>query len=91
MNYALLTHEVGVCLDFEDVPVSSSAALSGIYSRAGSASAARRALQLMVALPAADYDYDYAFFGKTADAIVLMNYDQHSTRPRSRSRHKVGS
>jgi cellulose synthase/poly-beta-1,6-N-acetylglucosamine synthase-like glycosyltransferase/peptidoglycan/xylan/chitin deacetylase (PgdA/CDA1 family) len=31
----------------------------------------------MVALPARDDAYDYEFFGKQCDAIVLMNYDQH--------------
>ncbi len=34
-------------------------------------------LKLMVALPARDDAYDYGFFGKQCDAIVLMNYDQH--------------
>src|SRR5258708_8479013 len=34
-------------------------------------------LKLMVALPARDDAYDYEFFGKQCDAIVLMNYDQH--------------
>ena len=31
----------------------------------------------MVALPAADWDYDYAAIGREADAIILMNYDDH--------------
>ena len=34
-------------------------------------------LKLMVALPAADWIYDYAGIGKSADAVILMNYDQH--------------
>jgi peptidoglycan-N-acetylglucosamine deacetylase len=34
-------------------------------------------LKLMIALPARDDAYDYKFFGKECDAIVLMNYDQH--------------
>ena len=34
-------------------------------------------LKLMVCLPAADWAYDYAGIGKSADAIILMNYDQH--------------
>jgi cellulose synthase/poly-beta-1,6-N-acetylglucosamine synthase-like glycosyltransferase/peptidoglycan/xylan/chitin deacetylase (PgdA/CDA1 family)/spore germination protein YaaH len=80
MKYALQNHEVGICLDFEDVPVSSqpryqdfTAELAALLHPQG--------LELMVALPAADPDYDYAFFGKTADAIVLMNYDQHTADP----------
>jgi len=28
-------------------------------------------------LPAADWAYDYANIGKSADAVILMNYDQH--------------
>jgi len=28
-------------------------------------------------LPARDDAYDYEYFGKKCDAIVLMNYDQH--------------
>src|SRR6266705_3386067 len=34
-------------------------------------------LKLMIALPARDDAYDYEYFGKQCDAIVLMNYDQH--------------
>jgi len=34
-------------------------------------------LKLMIALPARDDVYDYEYFGKQCDAIVLMNYDQH--------------
>ena len=80
VNYALLTHEVGVCLDFEDVPVSSMPRLKEFTVELEALLGAQR-LQLMVALPAADPDYDYAFFGKAADSIVLMNYDEHTTDP----------
>ncbi len=31
----------------------------------------------MVTLPARDDAYDYGFFGKETDAIILFNYDQH--------------
>ncbi len=31
----------------------------------------------MVALPAADWSYDYAAISRQADAIILMNYDDH--------------
>ncbi len=34
-------------------------------------------LKLMVALPAADGSYDYAAISQQADAIILMNYDDH--------------
>ena len=31
----------------------------------------------MVALPAADWSYDYKYFASQVDAIILMNYDFH--------------
>ena len=34
-------------------------------------------LKLMVALPAADWSYDYKYLSEQADAIILMNYDFH--------------
>lgn len=80
MKYALQNHEVGICLDFEDVPVSSQSRYQDFTAELA-ALLHPQGLELMVALPAADPDYDYAFFGKTADAIVLMNYDQHTADP----------
>jgi cellulose synthase/poly-beta-1,6-N-acetylglucosamine synthase-like glycosyltransferase/peptidoglycan/xylan/chitin deacetylase (PgdA/CDA1 family)/spore germination protein YaaH len=80
VNYAMLTHEVGICLDFEDVPVSSMPRFKEFTVELEALLGAQR-LQLMVALPAADPDYDYAFFGKAADSIVLMNYDEHTADP----------
>ncbi len=34
-------------------------------------------LKLMVALPAADWSYDYKTIAEHSDAIILMNYDEH--------------
>ncbi len=34
-------------------------------------------LKLMVALPAADWSYDYKYIASQCDAIILMNYDFH--------------
>jgi cellulose synthase/poly-beta-1,6-N-acetylglucosamine synthase-like glycosyltransferase/peptidoglycan/xylan/chitin deacetylase (PgdA/CDA1 family) len=74
--YAVDSHEAGVVVDFEEVPDASQAyfrqfiaALAPALHSAG--------LKLMIALPARDDAYDYEFFGKECDAIVLMNYDQH--------------
>ncbi|MBI3663545.1 MAG: glycosyltransferase [Acidobacteria bacterium] len=75
-NYAANTRQTGLVLDFEEIPDDSqphyrefvkelAAALHGVN------------LKLMVALPAADPIYDYKFVGSQADAIILMNYDQH--------------
>jgi peptidoglycan-N-acetylglucosamine deacetylase len=75
-GYAVESHEAGIVVDFEEVPDASQAhfrafiaALAPPLHSAG--------LKLMIALPARDDSYDYEFFGKQCDAIVLMNYDQH--------------
>jgi cellulose synthase/poly-beta-1,6-N-acetylglucosamine synthase-like glycosyltransferase/peptidoglycan/xylan/chitin deacetylase (PgdA/CDA1 family)/spore germination protein YaaH len=75
-EYAAKSHESGIVVDFEEVPDESQvhfrkfiAELSSVMHSAG--------LKLMVALPARDDAYDYGFFGKECDAILLMNYDQH--------------
>ena len=46
-------------------------------SRELAAALHRANAQLFVALPAADPAYDYKRIGRDADAVVLMNYDQH--------------
>src|SRR6267154_1430964 len=76
VEYAAESHESGIVVDFEEVPDASQAhfrqfiaALAPALHSAG--------LKLMIALPARDDAYDYEFFGKECDAIVLMNYDQH--------------
>src|SRR5712664_3592602 len=76
VEYAVESHESGIVVDFEEVPDASQAhfrafiaALAPVLHSAG--------LKLMIALPARDDAYDYEFFGKECDAIVLMNYDQH--------------
>ena len=68
--------EVGLTLDFEQIPKKSQRDfLSFITELAGGLHGAD--LKLMVALPAADWDYDYAKIGRQADAVILMNYDDH--------------
>jgi len=76
VEYAVEGHQAGIVVDFEEVPVDSQArfrqfigALAPALHSVG--------LKVMIALPARDDDYDYEFFGKQCDAIVLMNYDQH--------------
>ena len=76
VEYATKSRESGIVVDFEEVPDASQqhyrkfiAELSAGLHGAGS--------KLMVALPARDDAYDYGFFGKQCDAILLMNYDQH--------------
>src|SRR5713226_3955792 len=76
VEYAVESRQAGIVVDFEEVPDASQAhfrqfigALAPALHSAG--------LKLMIALPARDDTYDYGFFGKQCDAIVLMNYDQH--------------
>jgi cellulose synthase/poly-beta-1,6-N-acetylglucosamine synthase-like glycosyltransferase/peptidoglycan/xylan/chitin deacetylase (PgdA/CDA1 family) len=75
-DYAGQAHEAGIVVDFEEIPDKSqdnfqdfAAELAPALHSAG--------LKLMIALPARDDAYDYEFFGKQADAVVLMNYDEH--------------
>jgi len=75
-EYADAEHEPGIVVDFESVPQSSMDDFQHfIHDLAGALHA--RGLKLMVALPAADWSYDYKYFASQADAIILMNYDFH--------------
>lgn len=76
VEYAVESHEAGIVVDFEEVPDASQAHFRQFAAELGPALHAV-GLKLMVALPARDEVYDYAFFGKNCDAILLMNYDQH--------------
>jgi peptidoglycan-N-acetylglucosamine deacetylase len=76
VEFAVEAREVGIVLDFEEVPPESQANFRTFVAELDSALHAV-GLKLMVALPARDDSYDYAYFGKHCDAIVLMNYDQH--------------
>src|SRR5579864_4671756 len=75
-KYAVLSHEAGIVMDFEEVPEKSQDGFEELVSSLASGLHAA-GLKLMVALPARDDAYDYEYFGKQADAIVLMNYDEH--------------
>jgi peptidoglycan-N-acetylglucosamine deacetylase len=76
VQYAVDAHQAGSVVDFEEVPDASQAHFRQFI---GALAPALHAvgLKLMIALPARDDAYDYGFFGKQCDAIVLMNYDQH--------------
>jgi peptidoglycan-N-acetylglucosamine deacetylase len=76
VQFASEAHEVGIVTDFEEVPDASQPQLKALIAQLSSALHAA-GLKLMVALPARDDAYDYTFFGKHCDAIVLMNYDEH--------------
>ena len=75
-EYAAESHEAGIVVDLEEVPDASQAHLRALIGALAPALHSK-GLKLMIALPARDDSYDYEYFGKKCDAIVLMNYDQH--------------
>jgi peptidoglycan-N-acetylglucosamine deacetylase len=76
VQYAMLAHQAGIVVDFEEIPAKSQPHFREFIAELAPALHAV-ALKLMIALPARDDEYDYAFFGRETDAIILMNYDQH--------------
>jgi cellulose synthase/poly-beta-1,6-N-acetylglucosamine synthase-like glycosyltransferase/peptidoglycan/xylan/chitin deacetylase (PgdA/CDA1 family)/spore germination protein YaaH len=76
VQFAIEAHEVGIVVDFEEIPDRNQDDFQQLIANLGPALHAV-GLKLMVALPARDDAYDYEFFGKQVDAIVLMNYDEH--------------
>jgi peptidoglycan-N-acetylglucosamine deacetylase len=76
VEYAVQAHEAGIVVDIEEIPDQSQANFRTFIGELAPALHAV-GLKLMVALPARDDAYDYEYFGKQCDAIVLMNYDQH--------------
>jgi cellulose synthase/poly-beta-1,6-N-acetylglucosamine synthase-like glycosyltransferase/peptidoglycan/xylan/chitin deacetylase (PgdA/CDA1 family) len=76
VEYAMLAKQSGIVVDFEEIPVKSQPHFREFIAELGPALHAV-GMKLMIALPARDDEYDYAFFGRESDAIVLMNYDQH--------------
>jgi cellulose synthase/poly-beta-1,6-N-acetylglucosamine synthase-like glycosyltransferase/peptidoglycan/xylan/chitin deacetylase (PgdA/CDA1 family)/spore germination protein YaaH len=76
MSYTANTKQAGVVLDFEDVPDASQADFRELVKELGIGMHSIN-LKLLVALPAADPVYEYKKVAALADAIILMNYDQH--------------
>ena len=76
VEYAVLSHEAGIVVDFEEVPDTSQKNFQDFASELAPALHAV-GLKFMVALPARDDAYDYEYFGDRCDAVVLMNYDEH--------------
>jgi peptidoglycan-N-acetylglucosamine deacetylase len=75
-EYAVQAHQAGIVVDFEEVPDASQVHFRQFAAELA-ASLHAAGLKLMISLPARDDAYDYEFFGKQCDAIILMNYDQH--------------
>jgi peptidoglycan-N-acetylglucosamine deacetylase len=76
IEYAVEAHQVGIVVDFESIPDDAQAHFREFVSELAPALHSV-GLKLMVELPARDEAYDYKFFGKECDAIVLLNFDQH--------------
>src|SRR5713226_1440560 len=76
VQYLTQNHFAGLVVDFEEIPDKSQKDFSQFISELATDLHSSN-LKLMVALPAADWIYDYAGIGKSADAVILMNYDQH--------------
>jgi len=66
----------GLVLDFEEVPPERQRDFTA-FVRELAGALHRSGAQLMVSLPAADPGYEYKAIGREADAVMLMNYDQH--------------
>jgi cellulose synthase/poly-beta-1,6-N-acetylglucosamine synthase-like glycosyltransferase/peptidoglycan/xylan/chitin deacetylase (PgdA/CDA1 family)/spore germination protein YaaH len=73
-EYAAQKHEPGVVVDFESLPKGSQKEFESFVHDL-SVSLHAQGMKLMVALPAADWSYDYKYFASQVDAIILMNYD----------------
>ena len=76
VDFAVESHEAGIVVDFEEIPTKSQPEFQLFISELAPGLHGA-GLKLMVALPARDDEFDYAFFGRETDAIILMNYDQH--------------
>ena len=76
VDFTVGSRETGVVVDFEEIPDATQPYFKAFAAELGPALHSV-GLKLMIALPARDDAYDYKFFGKVCDAIVLMNYDQH--------------
>ncbi len=75
-DFATQQHQPGIVVDFEQVPKSSMEDFQHFIHDLGQSLRAAN-LKLMIALPAADWSYDYKYLAAQTDAMILMNYDFH--------------
>ena len=76
VEYAQSHKDAGIAVDFEEIPDASQKNFD-TFIRELSIALHAVGLKLMVALPAADWTYDYKSLAAGSDAIILMNYDLH--------------
>lgn len=74
--YAVNSRQAGLVVDFEEIPAKSQPNFRRFISELAAGLHGVN-LKIMVALPARDDNFDYAYFGRVTDAVILMNYDQH--------------
>jgi len=72
----------GLVVDFEELAPNSQQNFSHFIDELAAGMHAEGA-KLMVALPAGDWDYDYAGIARVSDAIIVMDYDQFSQNTQS--------
>ncbi len=75
-DFVVSQHQAGVVVDFELIEQATQPDFAKFIHDLASALHAAN-LKLMVALPAADWSYDYKYISSQADAVILMNYDLH--------------
>ena len=75
-DFATQQHQPGLVVDFEQVPQASMEDFKHFIHDLGTSMHVGN-LKLMVALPAADWSYDYKYLATQTDAMILMNYDLH--------------
>ncbi len=66
----------GLMIDFEDFPKKAQAGYLALLEELSSDLHAE-GLKLYVSVPARNKDYDYRAVARSADGVVLMNYDEH--------------
>jgi cellulose synthase/poly-beta-1,6-N-acetylglucosamine synthase-like glycosyltransferase/spore germination protein YaaH/peptidoglycan/xylan/chitin deacetylase (PgdA/CDA1 family) len=78
VQYILAQKQAGLVIDFESLSEADQPDFTRFVEELGKAiHVAGPALKFMVALPAADWTYDYKTIAEHSDAIILMNYDEH--------------
>src|SRR5260221_6674087 len=75
-QYGIEGRGVGIGGVFAEVPQAPETHLQEFISELGPALHAV-GLKMMISLPAQDDAFNYGFYGKQCDAVVVMNYDQH--------------
>jgi peptidoglycan-N-acetylglucosamine deacetylase len=77
IGYVVKHNNPGLVADFEEIPPTSQRNFSNFIGELAAGLHAA-GIKLMVALPAGDWDYDYAGIARVSDAIIVMDYDQYS-------------